>query len=100
MLGSAPNSLRHPQNILVRVLSSTWHSSPITVSHSAIAVSLADAPDRTGVSTPLRILGRCRRRASRTQAPTWLIWVALGTVYVIWSTTYLGIRIANETCRR
>ena len=32
-----------------------------------------------------------------TAAPTWLIWVALGTVYVIWSTTYLGIRITNET---
>jgi len=29
--------------------------------------------------------------------PTWLIWLALGTVYVIWSTTYLGIRITNET---
>jgi drug/metabolite transporter (DMT)-like permease len=28
---------------------------------------------------------------------TWLIWVALGTVYVIWSTTYLAIRITNET---
>jgi drug/metabolite transporter (DMT)-like permease len=32
-----------------------------------------------------------------TRAPTWLIWVALGVVYVIWSTTYLGIRISNET---
>jgi drug/metabolite transporter (DMT)-like permease len=32
-----------------------------------------------------------------TGAPTWLIWVALGIVYVIWSTTYLGIRITNET---
>lgn len=31
------------------------------------------------------------------RAPTWLIWVALGIVYVIWSTTYLGIRITNET---
>jgi drug/metabolite transporter (DMT)-like permease len=31
------------------------------------------------------------------RAPTWLIWLALGTVYVIWSTTYLGIRITNET---
>jgi drug/metabolite transporter (DMT)-like permease len=30
-------------------------------------------------------------------APTWLIWLALGTVYVIWSTTYLGIRVTNET---
>jgi drug/metabolite transporter (DMT)-like permease len=26
-----------------------------------------------------------------------LIWVALGAVYVIWGTTYLGIRITNET---
>ena len=32
VLGSAPNSFRHPQNILVRVESSTWHSRPITVS--------------------------------------------------------------------
>jgi drug/metabolite transporter (DMT)-like permease len=34
---------------------------------------------------------------SRRPPPTWLIWVALGTVYVIWGTTYLGIRITNET---
>jgi drug/metabolite transporter (DMT)-like permease len=33
----------------------------------------------------------------RGKAPTWLIWVALGAVYVIWGTTYLGIRITNET---
>jgi drug/metabolite transporter (DMT)-like permease len=32
-----------------------------------------------------------------TRSATWLIWVALATVYVIWSTTYLGIRITNET---
>jgi drug/metabolite transporter (DMT)-like permease len=32
-----------------------------------------------------------------TPAPTWLIWAALGTVYVIWGTTYLGIRVTNET---
>jgi drug/metabolite transporter (DMT)-like permease len=32
-----------------------------------------------------------------TRAPTWLIWLALGIVYVIWGTTYLGIRITNET---
>jgi drug/metabolite transporter (DMT)-like permease len=31
------------------------------------------------------------------RAPTWLIWVALGIVYVIWGTTYLGIRVTNET---
>jgi drug/metabolite transporter (DMT)-like permease len=29
--------------------------------------------------------------------PPWLIWLALGTVYVVWSTTYLAIRISNET---
>ena len=33
----------------------------------------------------------------RTAAPTWLIWAALGTVYVIWGTTYLGIKVTNET---
>lgn len=33
----------------------------------------------------------------RDQTSTWLIWGALGTVYVIWSTTYLAIRITNET---
>jgi drug/metabolite transporter (DMT)-like permease len=32
-----------------------------------------------------------------TRPATWLIWVALGIVYVIWSTTYLGIRVTNET---
>jgi drug/metabolite transporter (DMT)-like permease len=36
-------------------------------------------------------------RTRSTAAPAWLIWVALGTVYVIWGTTYLGIRITNET---
>jgi drug/metabolite transporter (DMT)-like permease len=32
-----------------------------------------------------------------TRPATWLIWAALATVYLIWSTTYLGIRITNET---
>lgn len=36
-------------------------------------------------------------RAARRRPPSWLIWVALGTVYVVWSTTYLAIRISNET---
>lgn len=34
---------------------------------------------------------------SRRPAPTWLIWLALGIVYVIWGTTYLGIEVTNET---
>jgi drug/metabolite transporter (DMT)-like permease len=29
--------------------------------------------------------------------PTMLIWAALGVVYVIWSTTYLAMRVVNET---
>jgi drug/metabolite transporter (DMT)-like permease len=36
-------------------------------------------------------------RSAPRGAPTWLIWVALGIVYVIWGTTYLGIRVTNET---
>jgi drug/metabolite transporter (DMT)-like permease len=32
-----------------------------------------------------------------TPVPAWLIWLALGTVYVVWSTTYLAIRVTNET---
>ena len=36
--------------------------------------------------------------ADAEQAPrTTLIWAALGVVYVIWSTTYLAIRVVNET---
>jgi drug/metabolite transporter (DMT)-like permease len=38
-----------------------------------------------------------RARHPSRPAPTWLIWAALGIVYVIWGTTYLGIRITNET---
>lgn len=30
-------------------------------------------------------------------APTWLIWAALWTVYIIWGSTYLAIRVAVET---
>jgi drug/metabolite transporter (DMT)-like permease len=46
------------------------------------------SPGRTSSPTPAR---------GPARAPTWLIWAALGTVYVIWGTTYLGIRITNET---
>jgi drug/metabolite transporter (DMT)-like permease len=36
--------------------------------------------------------------AAAEQAPrTELIWAALGVVYVIWSTTYLAMRVVNET---
>ncbi|MGI8803609.1 MAG: EamA family transporter [Solirubrobacteraceae bacterium] len=43
-------------------------------------------------------------RASRTvgdtaasPAPAWLAWLALGTVYVVWGSTYLAIRVMVET---
>ena len=31
VFGSPPNSFGHPQNILLLVLSSTWHSMPMTL---------------------------------------------------------------------
>ena len=33
----------------------------------------------------------------QSAAPKWLIWVALGTVYVVWGSTYLAIKVAIET---
>lgn len=38
-LGSAPSSVEQPQNIFVRVPSSTWTSRPITGSYDASASS-------------------------------------------------------------
>ena len=36
--------------------------------------------------------------AARTQeAPSWLVWLALWTVYIVWGSTYLAIRITVET---
>lgn len=35
-------------------------------------------------------------RAER-DAPAWLVWAALGVVYVVWGSTYLAIRVAVET---
>jgi drug/metabolite transporter (DMT)-like permease len=34
--------------------------------------------------------------AVRVPAP-WLVWLALGTVYLVWGSTYLGIRVVVET---
>jgi drug/metabolite transporter (DMT)-like permease len=33
----------------------------------------------------------------RRPAPRWLVWVALGTVYVVWGSTYLAIAVAVRT---
>ncbi len=35
--------------------------------------------------------------AAGSAAPGWLVWVALGTVYVVWGSTYLAIKVAIET---
>jgi drug/metabolite transporter (DMT)-like permease len=35
--------------------------------------------------------------SSQAQAPGWLVWVALWTVYIVWGSTYLAIRITLET---
>lgn len=37
------------------------------------------------------------RPSARGRPPGWLVWVALGTVYVVWGSTYLGIKVAIET---
>jgi hypothetical protein len=42
VLGGAPNSVEHPQNILDRVLSWAWTSSPMTGSNSIDCDSLWD----------------------------------------------------------
>lgn len=35
--------------------------------------------------------------AQRPAAPAWRVWTALGILYVVWGSTYLGIRILVET---
>jgi drug/metabolite transporter (DMT)-like permease len=37
------------------------------------------------------------RLESRDGAPTWLVWAALWTVYIVWGSTYLAIRVTVET---
>lgn len=35
--------------------------------------------------------------AAASRVPAWQVWTALGTVYVLWGTTYLAIRVVVET---
>ena len=35
--------------------------------------------------------------AASSRVPAWQVWTALGTVYVVWGTTYLAIRVVVET---
>lgn len=36
-------------------------------------------------------------RSSHADAPAWMVWAALWTVYIVWGSTYLAIRITVET---
>jgi hypothetical protein len=38
-----------------------------------------------------------RRVIERDQAPGWLVWAALGVVYVVWGSTYLAIAVVVKT---
>jgi drug/metabolite transporter (DMT)-like permease len=37
------------------------------------------------------------RAAAVRPAPGWMVWMCLGIVYVVWGSTYLAIRVADET---
>jgi drug/metabolite transporter (DMT)-like permease len=38
-----------------------------------------------------------QRTRAHTPAPGWLVWTALGIVYLVWGSTYLAIRVTVET---
>lgn len=40
---------------------------------------------------------RPARRAASAEPPAWLVWAALGVVYIVWGSTYLAIRLVVET---
>ena len=60
VLGSAPNTVEQPQNILVAVFSSTWTSRPITGSNRSRAVSksMSSVVDWVIAPAPPRSAGR------------------------------------------
>src|SRR6188472_1223797 len=63
VLGGAPNTLAHEQNILVAVESSTWHSRPITASYAIALTRPRAAPAGAG-----RARGPTRARVRRGRA--------------------------------
>src|SRR5437764_6323611 len=40
---------------------------------------------------------RGRGTGAPRPAPGWMVWMCLGIVYVVWGSTYLAIRVADET---
>jgi hypothetical protein len=51
-----------------------------------------DAPDAAGKAAVAEAPA-----APARSAPGWMVWMCLGIVYVVWGSTYLGIRVADET---
>src|SRR5437588_6555515 len=101
VFGGEPNSLRHPQNIFVAVESSTWHSSPMTVSNSSpightIPVSRSRSRGRSYHCQMQRTATRSSTRRSGEASPL-MVWSALWSIYLIWGCTYLAIRVADRT---
>ena len=46
---------------------------------------------------PHRIDGRLTSAGSGEREPAWLVWLAMATIYVVWGSTYLAIRVMVET---
>jgi drug/metabolite transporter (DMT)-like permease len=51
---------------------------------------------RPEAAAPLDLTGGVTGPGARP-APGWLVWAALGVVYVVWGSTYLAIRVVVET---
>ena len=51
---------------------------------------MTTSPEQTS-ATPAPLTGAWGD--ARGRAPAWQVWVALGTVYLVWGSTYLGIRV-------
>ncbi len=58
------------------------HGPPNIAATAATAATVAEGP---------------AARASMPTPPAWLAWLALGTVYVVWGSTYLAIRVMVRT---
>jgi drug/metabolite transporter (DMT)-like permease/GNAT superfamily N-acetyltransferase len=66
------------------------------------AAGYRQIPDYNGNSAAThwfeKELGATSAAAASTSAPpTWLVWLALGTIYLVWGSTYLAIRVMVET---
>src|SRR6266496_2910364 len=70
VLGGAPNAVEQPQNILDTVRSCTCVSSPMTVSHSGVAVPAIRPPRSPARPAPARTPPRASRPRGRSEEHT------------------------------